>query len=41
MNMYVNTTYRRDEVSNKASKVDGIHTKSTYDARKPKHKIYD
>jgi len=26
--MYVNITYRRDEVSNKASKVDGIHTKS-------------
>ena len=28
MSMYVNTTYRRGEVSNKASKVDGIHTKS-------------
>jgi len=26
--MYVNITYRRVEVSNKASKVDGIHTKS-------------
>ena len=25
---YVNITYRRVEVSNKASKVDGIHTKS-------------
>ena len=28
MSIYVNTTYRRGEVSNKASKVDGIHTKS-------------
>ena len=26
--MYVNITYRRVEVSNKASKVNGIHTKS-------------
>ena len=26
--MYVNITYRRVEVCNKASKVDGIHTKS-------------
>ena len=25
--VYVNITYRRVEVSNKASKVDGIHTK--------------
>ena len=28
MSMYINTTYRRGEVTNKASKVDGIHTKS-------------
>ena len=26
--MYFNITYRRSEVSNKASKFDGIHTKS-------------
>ena len=26
--MYVNITHRRVEVSNKASMVDGIHTKS-------------
>ena len=26
--MYVNITYRRGEVSNKASKVNGIHTNS-------------
>jgi len=26
--MYVNITYRRVDVPNKASKVDGIHTKS-------------
>ena len=30
MSMYVNITYRRGEVSNKASKVEGIHTKSCW-----------